>query len=194
MSSETKKTLDPFSNLDNLRLDQNYADTVGVKKLLRTVPVRKPGSQDFVRTHPDADYRLSPAALIELKDDREVYFVVPSMVGELPGEFFVATLYLTVNRQGVLTIWPVRQPGQDGKQLAWHRSAAEAAELAQAKWVKIRANMSLGAYEIFEAMNDNIPGPVWPELPFAEILRIAFRDRFIDSEDHPVVKRLRGEL
>jgi hypothetical protein len=194
MSSETKKTLDPFSNLDDLRLDQNYADTVGVKKLLRTVPVRKPGSQDFVRTHPDADYRLSPAALIELRDDREVYLVSASMVGELTGEFFVAALYLTTNRQGVLSIWPVRLPGPDGKHLEWHRSAAEAAELAQSKWVKIRANMSLGAYEIYEAPNENIPAPVWPELPFDEILRIAFRNHFIDSSDHPVVKRLRGVL
>src|SRR5437879_3032499 len=163
--------LDPFADLEALRLDQNYADAVGVKKLLRTVPVRKPASQDFVRTHPD--YRLSPAALIELRDEREMYFVSPSMVGELAGEFFVAALYLTTNRQGVLSIWPVRLPGPDGKHLEWHRSAAEAAELAQSKWVKIRANMSLGAYEIFEATNENIPAPVWSELPFDEILRIA---------------------
>ena len=33
-----------------LRLDQSYADTVGVKKLLTTVPVRKPNRQDFVRS------------------------------------------------------------------------------------------------------------------------------------------------
>jgi hypothetical protein len=156
--------------------------------------VRKPNNQDFVRTHPNPDFRLSPAALIELKDDREVYFVPPSMVNELPGEFFVAALYLTTNRQGVLSIWPVRLPRPDGKHLEWHRSAAEAAELAQSKWVKIRANMSLGAYEIYEAPNENIPAPVWPELPFDEILRIAFRNHFIDSSDHPVVKRLRGEL
>jgi predicted DNA-binding transcriptional regulator AlpA len=36
-----------------LRLDQSYADTVGVKKLLTTLPVRKPNRHDFVRVHPD---------------------------------------------------------------------------------------------------------------------------------------------
>jgi len=118
---------DPFTNLENLRLDQSYAETLGVKKLLRTVPVRKPGQQDFVRTHPE--HRLTPAALIELKDDREIYFVAPSMVSELAGEFFVATLYLTINRQNIMTLWPVRLPGPDGKHLEWHRSAAEAAEV-----------------------------------------------------------------
>ena len=35
--------------------------------------------------------------------------------------------------------------------------------------------------------------PEWPELPFAGILEIAFRDnRIIKSHDHPVIRRLRG--
>jgi hypothetical protein len=85
-------------------------------------------------------------------------------------------------------------PGPDGKHLEWHRTALEAAEAAQRRWIKIRANMGLGAYEIFEALNDNIPAPVWPEAPFEQIVKVAFRDRLIDSVDHPVVKRLRGAL
>jgi hypothetical protein len=37
--------------------------------------------------------------------------------------------------------------------------------------------------------------PVWPDLPpFGEILRIAFRDRRIDSLEHPILRRLRGEV
>jgi hypothetical protein len=37
-----------------------------------------------------------------------------------------------------------------------------------------------------------IPDPVWPELSFQELLRIAFRDRLVDRLDHAVIKRLRG--
>jgi hypothetical protein len=74
---ETKPSLNPFDNLLALRLDQSYADTVGVKKLLTTVPVRKPNRQDFVRVNPDPAYRLTPAAIIEVKEDREVYLVTP---------------------------------------------------------------------------------------------------------------------
>ena len=47
---------------------QSYADSVGVKKLLTTVPVRKPHSQEFVRAHA-RELRLPGAAVIELKDD-----------------------------------------------------------------------------------------------------------------------------
>ena len=46
---------------------ENFSETVGVKKLLTTVPVDKPHRQDFVRVHPDPRYRLTPAAIIEVK-------------------------------------------------------------------------------------------------------------------------------
>jgi hypothetical protein len=176
-----------------LVLDQSFTEAVGVKKLLTTVPVRKPNRQDFVRVHSDPAYRLTPAAIIDLKEDREVYLVTPAMASELPGEFAAATLYTAINRQGVLHVWPVKLPGPDGKYNEWHHSSAEAAELAMYKWVRLTANMSLGAYELFEATGD-LPEPTWPDLPFPEILKIAFRDHIVDKVDHPLVQRLRGAV
>lgn len=181
----------PLDNLLALRLDQSYADAVGVKKLLTTVPVRKPNRQDFVRVHSDLAFRLTPAAIIEVKEDREVYLVLPRIAQQLPGEFSVATLYVTINRQGTLHLWPVKLPTPEGRQNEWHRSAAEAAERAMKKWVRVTSSMSLGAYEIFEASGD-LPEPVWPDFTFQEILKIAFRDRIVDRPDHPLVQRLQG--
>src|SRR3954449_9336406 len=86
MTNNTSPAPNPFDPA-SLRLSQSFADTVGVKKLLTTVPVRKPNRQDFVRVHPDPSFRLSPAAIIELKEDREVFLVRPDMAVELPGEF-----------------------------------------------------------------------------------------------------------
>jgi hypothetical protein len=184
------KAPDPFDP-ESFRLDQNFAETVGVKKLLTTVPVRKPNKQDFVRVHPDLAYRLSPAAIIEKKEDRETYLVTPAIANELPGEFVQATIYTAINRQGVVQLWPVKLPGPDGKYNEWHRSAAEAAEKAMGHWVRVAANMSLGAYEILQATGD-LPEPKWPALSFKEILNTAFRGYIVDSLDHPLVKRLRG--
>jgi hypothetical protein len=181
---------DIFDDLSSLRLNQNFIETAGVKKLYTTVPVRKPGPQDFVRVNPDPDYREN-LAMIELKDDREVYLVPPSMAEELPGEFFMATVYTAINRQNVVFLWPVRLPGTDGKVLAWHQSAADAAELAMKRWVRIKANMSLGAYDTFEAPS-TIPDPKWPELSFSELLRIAFKHHLVADIDHHLIKRLRG--
>jgi hypothetical protein len=180
----------PF-NPAALRLDQSFADTVGVKKVLTTVPVGKPNKQDFVRVHSDPAFRLTPAATIDFKEDREVYLVSPDMARDLPGEVSAVTLFTAINRQGVLRLWPVKLPGPDGRYSEWHRSALEAAERAMKRWVRVTANMALGAYEIFEAVGD-LPEPVWPGIQFEEILKIAFGDRFVDSADHPVVRRLRG--
>ena len=163
-----------------------------MKKLLTTVPVRKPNAQDFVRVHHDSAYRMAFAA-IELKDDREIYLLLPEIAQQLPGEFIMITLHTAINRQGVVHFWPVRLPTPDGRINEWHRSAAEAAELAMKRWVRVRANMTLGAYEIFLAENQSqIPAPDWPNETFQELVRIAFRDRLINRADHPVIKRLRG--
>jgi hypothetical protein len=138
-------------------------------------------------------YRLTPAAIVELKEDRETYLITPAIAQQLPDEFAAATLLTAVNRQGVLFIWPLKLPGSDGKQSDWHRSATEAAEIAMTRWSRLKANMSLGAYELFEATGD-LPDPEWPELTFPEILKIAFRNYYVDRLDHPLIKRLLGEV
>jgi hypothetical protein len=174
-----------------LRLSQNFSESVGVKKALLTVPVRKPGRQDFVRTHSDGSFRLE-TAVIELKEDRETYLIDPELWHESPGEIIPKVLFTTMNRQGVLSLWPIRLPREDGRHDEWNRSALEAADLAQSKWLRVAANMSLGAYEVYEAVS-KLPEPEWPDVTFTEILKIAFRDRFITDLSHPVVRRLRGE-
>jgi hypothetical protein len=190
MTNSTNPAPNPF-NPAALRLSQSLTGAVGVKKLLTTVPVRKPNRQDFVRVHPDPAYRLTPAAIIELNEDRETYLLSPAIAQQLPGEFKVVALYTAINRQGVLQLWPVKLPGPDGKHLEWHRSAAEAAERAMEHWVRVTANMSASAYDIFEA-SGGLPEPVWPDISFEEILAIAFRDRYVDRADHPLLQRLQG--
>jgi len=190
VTTDRQKT-DPFDP-SRLRLSQDFAATVGVKKALITVPVRKPSKQEFVRVHPNEAYRLETAVL-ELKEERETYLVEPSLWPELPSELTPKVLFTTMNRQGVLTLWPVRLPGEDGRLDEWNASALEAAEMARRHWVRVVANMGLGAYEVYEATG-NLPDPIWPELTFSEILKVAFKGRYITEIDHPVIRRLRGEL
>ena len=156
-----------------------------------TVPVRKPNPQDFSRVHPDPAYRME-FAVIDLKDDRELFYLLtPTIAQQLPGECVSVICYTTINRQGVVYLWPATSPiGRSVNE--WHRSAMEAAERAMSRWVRVKANMGLGAYEMFEAAS-SIPDPTWPEHSFHELLEIAFRDRLVNSLDHPVIKRLLGQ-
>ncbi|WP_097281817.1 hypothetical protein [Caenispirillum bisanense] len=179
----------PF-DLNNLRLDLNYLETGGVKKLLNTVPVRKPHRQEFFRVHPDAGSRAL-TLVVDYKGDNLMYLVHPSLRGELVEEAIPVTLYLAINRAGAPFLFPCKMPLPDGKILDWHRSALEAAEYAMTGWVRMQANMALGAYDIAMPQGQ-LAEPAWPEEPFQKIVEIAFRNRLIDSLDHPVVKDLRG--
>ena len=69
-------------DFDALRLSQAYEQTAGVEKLLTTVPVRKPNKTEFVRVHPEMHF---DTMLLELKEDRESYLVLPHILTEVSG-------------------------------------------------------------------------------------------------------------
>ena len=188
-TTPTDPAPDPF-DLGSLRLNASFIETAGVKKLFTTVPARKPSPQDFVRVHPSPDYREN-FAMIDLKDDREDYLVRPELLPDLAGEVVYKTIFTAINRQGVVFLWPIRLPTPDDRKSEWLRSAREA-EMAMRRWIRLKANMSLGAYEI--AMAESVMAePVWPEFSYQELVRIAYRDRMIATLDHAVVNRLRGQ-
>jgi hypothetical protein len=116
--------------------------------------------------------------------------VRPEIAPELVGETVSKTIFTGITSLGVVFLWPVGLPSPDGKSNEWWRSAREAAELAVARWIRMKPDMSLGAYQLYEA-EGRIPDPEWPDLPFQELLRIGFKDRMVDRVDHPVILRLR---
>jgi len=192
LKNTNKSNSENIFDIERLKLSQNFHETVGVKKALLTVPVRKPSNQEFIRTHPDQAYCLE-TAVIELKEERETYLVDPNLWSEIAVEIVPMVLFTTINRQAVLTLWPIRLPDADGRHNVWHASALEAALLAKSKWIRVTANMYLGAYEVSVA-SDSIPEPEWPDIPFQEMLKTAFKDNFINDLNHPVLKKLRGEI
>ena len=107
----------------SLRLNPSFIETAGVKKLLTTVPARRPESARFRPRSPGARYREN-FAMIDLKDDREDYLVRPEILPELAGEVVYKTIFTAINRQGVVFLWPVRLPTPDDRKSEWQRSRA----------------------------------------------------------------------
>jgi hypothetical protein len=116
------------------------------------------------------------------------------MMTELEGHAYPALLRLAVTTAGLAFIWPIRLAGADGILNEWWRTEHLAAAEAEKLWVSLRANKTAGHYEIYTAANQGRPPPAWPEEPFDQIVKAGFRDHLITSTDHPIIKRLRGEI
>jgi hypothetical protein len=192
MNNSNTNTPDDF-NLDALRLKQDFNETLGVKKMLTRVPVRKPNKTDFFRVHPGEEYRMD-VGIVELKETQETFLVMPDMMQE-PGVYELvqpARIVTYINRQGVIALWPLKLE-RDGKLNPWHESALEAARLAEEQWISLRADMSLGAYQIFVATAE-LPEPEWPEHTFSELVRLGFKGLIVDKPDHPLIQQLTGAV
>ncbi|EMI17378.1 hypothetical protein RMSM_05692 [Rhodopirellula maiorica SM1] len=183
--------VDPFDPAA-LRIDpQTAAGAIGVKRQIVTLKVGKPSRMEFCRVHPSETYRLD-TAIVEDKVNRESYLVASSLWPDLQDFITLVRLCVAVNRHGATFLWPAKLPDPNGRAMDWHTSMLEAQELATKSWVRIQADMSAGSYTVFVATGV-LPEPEWPELTLSELLKVAFKTRFIDSMSHPFVLELRGE-
>jgi hypothetical protein len=181
--------IDPVINVEALRIPLDF-ETISVKKLLLTVLIRRPKRQYFIRVCADASYWI-PVAVIEMDDESEVYAVSPALVEVLGDDVKRVRLYLTIERGGTVFFWPIALPGSDGRRSSWAQSAQEAAMQAVKQWVRVKANRSGGCYDV-DAAAAEIPEPEWPDKTPDELVALAFKGKFINSVDHPIVRRLRG--
>ena len=194
-TAQDKSKLNPF-NPEALRIAPGLSSNISVKKVTTVIPVRKPSKEQYVRTSPMEEHQID-LMLLELKDESSTYLVVPELQDALLGEptVTVKTLIVAKTRQSTIFLWPLSSPNSNGRNNLWSTTAWAAANKAKKNWTRMVANMELGAYDIFTAGNATIPEPTWDDLPsMQDMLQIAFRDKLIDSYDHPILKQLRGEI
>jgi hypothetical protein len=190
MTSTTKTAPNPFDPA-TLRINSALATGGGAEKLLLSVNVQKPPKQVFVRVNPDPSLRI-PIALLELKDERETYAVVPDVAQQIPSEVKHVDLRLSVTQQGMPFLWPVPLPPSDRAENSWSMTARTAAEQAERNWVRVTSNMSAQCYDVYVAQS-SAAEPAWPSKTLQELLQLAFGNgRLIDSLEHPVIQRLLG--
>jgi hypothetical protein len=130
--------------------------------------------------------------------DRTTYWlspqVRPELNAELPEALLPVRLHTCMNKRAVVFLWAARLPtAESNSGRTWHQSALLVAEQAKTLWVKMAGNRNLGAYEFVKARGD-LGEPQWPEKTFLELLTVAFRERIIDTMDHPVVRDLLGAM
>jgi len=180
------------SSLQSLRLPANYGATLGVKKLLTTVPIGKPKKPQFFRTHLDDEMTFA-AMLLEQKESRESYIVVTGVADQISELVRPVRLHVAIDRQNNVFLIPVPLPNEAGTRNPWHESLAQAVENAKTKWLRINANMHVGGYDVYEA-EGQLPEPDWPAHDIDSLIKVAFRGKIITDLDHPIVQSLLGKL
>jgi hypothetical protein len=175
-----------FANLSELEVTP--ASQVAAREVLSCVSVRKPKPNEFVMVNPE---NVLTTIVFEDKQEQEIYFVTPEIRPLMIAGTATKMLSLAINQLGSIFIWPVPVDDEFSHKNTWNESSRAAYHQAKTQWVKLVGDRSQGHYRIYVA-EGTLPPPRWPDKPFAELLAIAFNNRKIDRDDHPIIKAMRG--
>ena len=187
---EKEQTPDAFSDLKALD-EMTRTDAVPTKPQLVSVRVGRPPKDTFVRCHP-----THVIALFLYKDEEtgESYMLPPILaeVAQQDQVFKKRQLRLAVTVQGAVFLWETAMHGEETNANQWILSAWNAQATAQDRWIRVVANRQNASYDVMVSESD-LGEPAYPEEQFDEVLRVAFRGKVIETRDHPILKKLRGE-
>jgi hypothetical protein len=190
-SSEPAKAPDPF-DFKAIRLNGSGGEGIVFKKPITAVPVRSPSRKTWFRCHPDPEHKIEVGIFEEEATGEKYLLSGPAVYAALEGLYQPVLLRTARTSERVLFLMLSKLPREDGLGANWALSAAAAGDRAVHVWVRMQANLGMGAYELYEA-SGTIPEPEWPTESLQELMRIAFHNRVINGVDHPVVRKvLRG--
>ena len=99
---------------------------------------------------------------------------------------------MAASADGTFFVWPLRVADKAGNLDDYARTSLLAAEQATKSWVRIQANKQTKSFDRYIAENQNRPEPAWPKEDFSSTVTKAFHGNHIDSEEHSLIKKLRG--
>ena len=166
------------------------------KRDLSIIPVRKPKKTEWFRVRSGNDWRIDLPLYEDA--DGDTYLIGSDFLSFLNERALVrrARIYtLLVHGSGVLLLSPIGLPDVDGKLNSYNRSREEHYRKAETEWISISANKDLAGYDVWTP-ETRIPEPEWPTPPntLKEMLSIAFKGRYINDPDHPILNQLKGRL
>ena len=182
-------------NLDRVKAKASQQSVVGVTTEYTVIPVRNPKPDEFYRVTPGEEYSAN-INILQMKTDNEWYLVDEDILPEiqLESQLKVMQLYVCVTQNSTPFVCLIPLPDSDGRLNSWHESGHKSMEEAKSFWVRRQADRSNGGYLITKAINSMLPDPKWPSEPLEDLIEKAFDRYYIDKIDHPVLRRLRGEV
>ena len=182
-------------NLDRVRAKASQQSVIGVTTEYTVIPIRNPKPDEFFRVTPDEGYSVN-VNILQMKTDNEWYLVDEDILPgiQLESQLKVMQLYVCVTQNSTPFVCLIPLPDSDGRLNSWHESGHKSMEEAKSFWVRRQADKSNGGYLITKAINAQLPDPKWPSEPLEDLIEKAFDRYYIDKLDHPILRRLRGEV
>ena len=165
----------------------------GVRRQL-SIPEGRP-KKGFFRLDTRPEYRQEVAVYRHKEGfDDEDYPVAP-LVQELLSERYVkrAVIRVCIVRPNILRLWAIRYPDDEGRTNTWNSTTWAVAEAAESQWVRFEMNTSGTGWDVFVSATQ-WPDPEWPVEPMSELIQKAYKGRFINSTEHVILRKLRGEI
>lgn len=182
----------PELDLEQFRIDQDFASHVQTRKTAVSISVRKPDRQRWIFIHHSKEWRAC-VAVLEDKDNQRTYIVAPEIVPEVTADLVPKLLVTYATRQGTTSLWPIRMPDETGRLDTYNESALSIIEQYPGQWIRVLPNQIDRCYDVLEMPAIELPSPKWPEGGFRQLFSLAFKNRVINDINHPVLKALRGE-
>lgn len=163
------------------RINQNYGETLGSKKLISHVVVGKPIKGRFFKSS-TAEENSVDVFVYEDKIDYIFYLVSPEVADALGSSARAVTLHLVIDRANNPFFIPVPLPDANGERNSWPQSLLGAVVHARGAWVRIESDKSAKVYQVYEAQGV-LEEPKWPDLSLDELVGIAFTGRIINAQN-----------
>lgn len=179
-----------------------YDSPIGARVFRTAIPARSTRPHEFFRSCPDPAYTRTGLGLTTEIDGRnETCWLAPTKdllaaCALAHAEPFPLQVFTVMVHPDLIILWPQKLPVETSARSgsSWHYSALRILDLARGQWVRKIANRATNVYDYASPVGD-LGEPQWPAEPLSDLMRLAFTgDRLIDNVDHPVLRRLRGEL
>ena len=149
----------------------------------------------FFAVHPDPDMR--PLVMLVKPDggdleDEDWLLVDADVEDDLADVGMMYELVLCRTSNGGHFLWRLKVEEPGSRMDGYTESAREALEEHVGRWIKLKGDRKARLYEVIKG------SPVktirWPEFDIDELVRRAFKGRVVASEDHELIRRLRGDI
>jgi hypothetical protein len=159
-------------------------------KRLGSIEVRKPKKSEWFRSH---EKMFTEVYVIQKESTRDFYVIDLELAREVGEEARAAYLIACISDEGACFLWPILKPRGDAVGLQLYENDLADLSLSRSTWIRRQWAMGPKSYKVDQTNSEKVPE--WPQNQnIVDWVNKAFRGRFIDSLDHPLLCRLRGEL